>query len=503
MCVQVVAKHGGKTEVLRHFGSAHTDVELAALHAAAVQFLDSIAAPTLDLGISVEPRSAPRMDQISDFRQREQLPLPKVLAGSAADRAAGGTPVVVGSFNELTWQVLVDVWRCLDFGIDDQAFMSTVIARIVQPSAKRQVPAIMRSLGQKPLHVNTIFNCLKRANERDYHGRIAAACHRYVRRVHQTTMVLYDVTTLYFETPKEDDLRRVGMSKERRVDPQIIVGLITDRSGFPLHVDFFHGRTAETTTLIPMINTYCQANHIDHLVVVADAAMLSAKNLDALDAAGIDYIVADRLRKAPYAMEITDADLAVSERDTSVYALVETTKDMKSPTGGTTTRRSVVAFSPKRYRYGLRSLRKQKEKADAIAAGTKAAKQARFVRKQGGQYVVNEAAFDRAQALAGWKSYLTSLPKDQVNGHQIVNYYHELYHVEQAFRMAKTDLRAKPMHHHDHDAIKAHLAVAFAALAMSTHIYQTTGITTPKLLQQHRYDTPTSKPEPPSPQSHQ
>ena len=69
--------------------------------------------------------------------------------------------------------------------------------------------------------------------------------------------------------------------------------------------------------------------------------------------------------------------------------------------------------------------------------------------------------------------------------------------------MAKTDLRAKPMHHHDHDAIKAHLAVAFAALAMSTHIYQTTGITTPKLLQQHRYDTPTSKPEPPSPQSHQ
>ena len=189
-----------------------------------------------------------------------------------------------------------------------------------------------------------------------------------------------------------------------------------------------------------MINTYCQANHIDHLVVVADAAMLSAKNLDALDAAGIDYIVADRLRKAPYAMEITDADLAVSERDTSVYALVETTKDMKSPTGGTTTRRSVVAFSPKRYRYDLRSLRKQKEKADAIAAGTKAAKQARFVRKQGGQYVVNEAAFDRAQALAGWKSYLTSLPKDQVNGHQIVNYYHELYHVEQAFRMAKTGL---------------------------------------------------------------
>lgn len=70
---------------------------------------------------------------------------------------------------------------------------------------------------------------------------------------------------------------------------------------------------------------YCQANHIDHLVVVADAAMLSAKNLDALDAAGIDYIVADRLRKAPYAIELTDADLAVSERDTSVYALVETT----------------------------------------------------------------------------------------------------------------------------------------------------------------------------------
>jgi hypothetical protein len=64
-------------------------------------------------------------------------------------------------------------------------------------------------------------------------------------------LVLYDTTTLHFETDVEDGLRRIGMSKERRVDPQIQVGLLVDAGGFPLEVHCFTGNTAETRTLIP------------------------------------------------------------------------------------------------------------------------------------------------------------------------------------------------------------------------------------------------------------
>ena len=67
------------------------------------------------------------------------------------------------------------------------------------------------------------------------------------------SLLLYDVTTLYFEAENEDDLRKVGYSKERRVDPQIVVGLLVDRTGFPLEIGCFEGNTAETTTIVPII----------------------------------------------------------------------------------------------------------------------------------------------------------------------------------------------------------------------------------------------------------
>ena len=79
------------------------------------------------------------------------------------------------------------------------------------------------------------------------------------------------VTTLYFETEREDDLRKVGYSKERRVDPQVIVGLLVDRGGFPLQVGCWEGNRAETTTIIPMVEAFQAAHGIEELVIVADA----------------------------------------------------------------------------------------------------------------------------------------------------------------------------------------------------------------------------------------
>ena len=103
-------------------------------------------------------------------------------------------------------------------------------------------------------------------------------------------LCLYDVTTLYFETEHEDDLRRVGYSKERRVDPQVIIGLLVDRHGFPLQVGCWEGNRAETTTIIPIVEAFQAAHGIEDLIIVADAGMLSAANLTALDDARLRFI---------------------------------------------------------------------------------------------------------------------------------------------------------------------------------------------------------------------
>lgn len=113
------------------------------------------------------------------------------------------------------------------------------------------------------------------------------------------TLCLYDVTTLYFEAEKEDDLRKVGYSKERRVDPQIVVGLLVDRHGFPLEIGCYEGNRAETHTIIPIVKQFQDRHGIADMVIAADAGMLSAKNLKDLDDAGLRFIVGSRLTRAP------------------------------------------------------------------------------------------------------------------------------------------------------------------------------------------------------------
>lgn len=128
----------------------------------------------------------------------------------------------------------------------------------------------------KPPGLNTLYRSLKRCQARDYRDRLAKACLAYSARTSgRACLVLYDVTTLHFENEHEDELRKVGMSKEHRVDPQIQVGLLVDPAGF-LEVHLFEGNKAETTTIVPVLQAFQARHGVTDMVVVADAGMLSA-----------------------------------------------------------------------------------------------------------------------------------------------------------------------------------------------------------------------------------
>ena len=147
--------------------------------------------------------------------------------------------------------------------------------------------------------LRTLFRSLARSQARDYRGQLATAAWAHsVRTSGTAALVLYDVTTLHFERGDEDELRKVGMSKEHRVDPQVQAGLLVDPAGFPLEVHLFEGNKAETTTLIPVLSAFAQRHGVRDMVVVADAGMLSAVNLNALEDAGFGFIVGSRITKA-------------------------------------------------------------------------------------------------------------------------------------------------------------------------------------------------------------
>ena len=187
------------------------------------------------------------------------------------------------------------------------------------------------------------------------------------------------MTTLYFEAEREDDLRRVGYSKERRVDPQIIVGLLVDRRGFPLQVGCWEGNKAETTTIIPIVEAFQAAHGIEDLIIVADAGMLSAANLKSLHEARLRFIVGARTTRAPGDLEahfhwagdvftdgqvidtITPKKGSRSERDKAVRA--EPVWDPHTHPGSW---RAIWSYSKKRAARDNQTLTTQANRARAI-----------------------------------------------------------------------------------------------------------------------------------------
>ena len=221
-------------------------------------------------------------------------------AGPRVPRRRRGAPRRPSS--RLLYDILGAVYDWLGFDVvDDAVFRDLVIARIVEPTSKVDAARVLTDLGADTVSYRTIQRHLAKVNTGKYRDAIAAKCFTHAADRGGLSLLLYDVTTLYFEAENEDDLRKVGYSKERRVDPQIVVGLLVDRTGFPLEIGCFEGNTAETTTLVPIITTFADRHDLTDtpMVVAADAGMLSASNLTALDEAGLGFIVGSRSREGP------------------------------------------------------------------------------------------------------------------------------------------------------------------------------------------------------------
>jgi hypothetical protein len=264
--VQIAERVGGRDKVIEHLGSAHSEAELAVLMQAGRQKMHE-GQGELDLGL-----------------------------GERGSREA----VVVGQRSRVLIEVVEGAWRQLGFDVvGDEAFFQLVLARLVEPTSKADSVRVLTELGLAAAHRNTFTATLKRCGQRGYRDQIATACFTQAATSGDVSLVLYDVTTLYFEAEHEDDLRKVGFSKERRVDPQIVVGLLVDRAGFPLEIGCYEGNKAETTTIVPIVKGFQARHNLSDMVVVADAGMLSAGNLKGLDEAGLRFIVGSRVTKAP------------------------------------------------------------------------------------------------------------------------------------------------------------------------------------------------------------
>ena len=194
---------------IEHVGSAHDGEELEALKAAANQRL-AAGQGELDLGLDV---------------------------------AAGSGPLaIMASRMGHLWDALCRAYDVLGFAEaagGDEVFRQLVLARIIEPTSKQDSLRVLEEVGVGAASYPTLNRRLPVYAQESWRRALAAACARHAA-LGPASLVLYDVSTLYFETDAGDGFREPGFSKERRLEPQITLGLLTDAAGFPLMVPDGH-----------------------------------------------------------------------------------------------------------------------------------------------------------------------------------------------------------------------------------------------------------------------
>ena len=454
IAVQIVWSMRRGSRQIEHLGSAHDDAEVEALKAAARQRLAE-GQGTLDLGLQT--------------------------AG-----VNGGPLEIVASKASHLWDGLCRAYQILGFDTatgGDEVFRDLVLARIIEPTSKQDSQRVLAETGVDPVDYRTVTRRLPVIAKPAVRQALSAACAARAR-LGPASLVLYDVSTLYFETDTGDGFREPGFSKERRLDPQITIGLLTDSTGFPLAVEAFEGNKAETATMLPVINAFKAAHQLSDVTVVADAGMISEANQVALQASGLSFILGTRIPFVPdvvarWRQAHPGQDIPDGQVFTQPWPATSSEKARGLP--------DLVVYYQYRHdraRRTLRGIDEQVAKAEKAVDGRAPVKRNRFIKLTGATKSVNRDLEAKARGLAGLKGYTTNLTS--VGAEFVIDAYHQLWRIEKSFRMSKHDLQARPVYHHKRESIDAHLTIVFAALAVSHWIEHQTGWTIKKFVRTTR-----------------
>ncbi len=287
-------------------------------------------------------------------------------------------------------------------------------------------------------------------------------------------IVFYDVTTLYFETFEEDELRKNGFSKDSKSQqPQILVALMVTKEGFPIAFEIFSGNTFEGHTIIPTIKDFIKRNKVKEFTVVADAAMISSENITQLSQNDINYIVGARM-----------GNLSIKLLETIEKQIIR--QDGKSIRIKTDLGYLICSYSSVRYRKDLYEMNKQIEKAKQVIEVPSKSRKQKFTKTNEQKLELNEELIEKTKKLLGIKGYYTNLEEKIAENKTIIERYHELYKIEQAFRVSKRDLQTRPIFHFKQQPIKLHILICFMALVISKHIEIKAGISIRKFLDESK-----------------
>lgn len=432
IAIQVVEYQGHKSKIMKHLGSSKDAEEVSVLIEKAKEWIQE---KTMQVSLFVEPQQ-------------------KVLL---VDRGE-----CVGVTHNFSRQFLLSCINECGLWELNPLLLDLVIMRLIEPASKRRTVELMFHYFGISYSQRIYRNIPKLISQQSLVEKYAykIAVEKFKEPFY---FVLYDVTTLYFETFQSDEFRIPGFSKDNKSQqPQIVVGLLVTQSGFPLVYEVFPGNTFEGKTMWPVVENFMKEHKELKPIVVADAAMLSEERLTELRAKNISYIVGARLANA-------SLDLVKQ-----VHAVLGT-KNGASARFPSVHGDLVCDFSTKRYKKELHDLNKMVRKAEELVAEHSSGKGAKFVKRISKEKVeLNKPLIEKRKLLLGIKGYCTDLSEENLSNEKIISHYHNLWRIEQSFRMSKSDLETRPIFHRKEDAIRSHVLICFVSLIIEKYLELTT-----------------------------
>ncbi len=425
--IQVVDKSSGRYKVLKSFGSSLTSEGVLELKKLASIWIN-------------EHQCVREIDFTHEIEQIEQM-----LSGITQLKLAGIELVLGRIFDEIGFNK-----------INDELFRSLVLYRLVYPKSKLKTTEYLYRYEQKEWSEDAIYRYMDKlhSTQKELVQQISYA-HSLKVLGGQINVVFYDVTTLYFEIDQEDELRKTGFSKEgKHQNPQIILGLLVSKNGYPLAYDIYQGNKFEGHTLLPIINSFKSKYKIEKLTIIADSGLLSQSNIDELQTKNYEFILGARIKNQKYTVQQKILNLQLKNGESQLIQ----TNDLKL----------IVSYSDdraKKDRYnrekGLRKLEKQVRTGKLTKSSINNRGYNKYLKLEGELNVkIDLEKFNQDAQWDGLKGYITN---SSLTKGEILENYHHLWKIEKAFRIAKTDLKIRPIYHRLQRRIEAHICLTFAA----------------------------------------
>jgi len=431
--VQVIQKVKGKYKVVKTVGCATTQHKIDNLVNLAKQEIDELSQQRQ----LFESESDAAVDKAFDALQ------------NASIRTKG--PEII--FGKIYDAIGYDV-------IDEPMFRHLVISRIAFPLSKLKTVDYLYRYQGKAFDIDAVYRFLDKLNNR-LKTQVEQVAFAHTKKVLKgnVSVVFYDMTTLYFEASDEDDLRKTGFSKDgKHQNPQIFIGLLVGVGGYAIGYDIFEGNTYEGHTLIPFLENMSKKFNLGKPVVIADSGLLSKSNITALEDNGYEYILGARIKNEKASLKSQILSAGFSDGTLRSFSKNEH-------------QRLIVSYSSARARKdgynrkrGLKRLENKVNKGRLTKANINNRGYNKYLKMEGD--VTIDIDYEKFKQDAVWDGLKGFITNTNLTDKEVLENYNNLWHIEKAFRMSKTDLRIRPIYHRLRHRIEAHICISFTAYSI-------------------------------------